>query len=100
MFVADAQQELCRPEWSNTKPNAGRRTQAALQRKTSWRTEGTLQSDELLTVAEIAERLQVKESWVYRHAELLGAYRLGKYLRFSWPMVVARLEQNAAVRQS
>ena len=49
--------------------------------------------DEILTVSEIAERLRVQASWVYAHADLLGAYRLGKYLRFSWTRVLERLEQ-------
>jgi hypothetical protein len=54
--------------------------------------------DEILTVPEVAERLRVKLSWVYTHADLLGAYRLGKYLRFSWWRVRDRLNQAAAGR--
>jgi hypothetical protein len=46
----------------------------------------------LLTVEEVAIRLRVKRSWIYGHAEALGALRLGKYLRFSWPIVLERLE--------
>jgi hypothetical protein len=49
-------------------------------------------SEVLLTVEEIAARLRVKVSWVYRHADDLNAFRLGKYLRFSWPIVLDRLE--------
>ena len=49
--------------------------------------------DEILTVSEIAERLRVQPSWIYGHADLLGAYRLGKYLRFSWTRVLERLDQ-------
>ena len=49
---------------------------------------------ELLTVEEIARRLQVKESWVYSHADDLGAFRLGKYLRFSWVRVMEHLVQG------
>ena len=37
----------------------------------------------LLTVKEIAAVLQVQPSWVYPHADALGAFRVGKYLRFS-----------------
>jgi excisionase family DNA binding protein len=48
-------------------------------------------TQELLTVSELAERLQVKVSWVYTHADELGAYRLGKYLRFDWYRVLERL---------
>ena len=47
---------------------------------------------EILTVEEIATRLKVKTSWVYTHADALGAYKLGKYLRFSWDRVLERLE--------
>lgn len=50
----------------------------------------------LLTVAELAIRLRVKSSWVYAHADELGAYRVGKYLRFDWNVVVARLAAGAA----
>jgi hypothetical protein len=46
----------------------------------------------LLTVQEIADLLRVKPSWVYDHADDLGAFRLGKYLRFSLPRVLERLE--------
>ena len=37
----------------------------------------------LLTVSEVADLLRVKSSWVYDHADDLGAFRLGRYLRFS-----------------
>lgn len=47
--------------------------------------------DEFLTVQEVADRLRVKASWVYLHADELGAYRLGKYLRFSWQRVLERI---------
>ena len=47
----------------------------------------------LLTVEEVAVRLCVSRNWVYSHASELGVYRLGKYLRFSWPRVLERLEQ-------
>lgn len=52
---------------------------------------------ELLTVDDLASRLRVKRSWVYTHADDLGAYRLGKYLRFSWPRVVETLERSARI---
>jgi len=48
---------------------------------------------ELLTVEEVAVRLCVSRNWVYTHASELGVYRLGKYLRFSWPRVLERLAQ-------
>jgi excisionase family DNA binding protein len=48
----------------------------------------------LLTVEEVASRLRVKRSWVYSHADAIGAFRLGKYLRFSWETVLERLRQG------
>jgi hypothetical protein len=49
---------------------------------------------ELKTVNELAELLRLKPSWVYDHADDLGAFRLGKYLRFSLPRVMERLERG------
>ena len=51
-----------------------------------------LAPDDLITVDEVASKLRVKRSWVYSHADKLGAYRLGKYLRFSWERVLKHLE--------
>jgi hypothetical protein len=45
-----------------------------------------------LTVEDVAQRLRVKTNWVYRHADDIGVFRLGKYLRFSWPIVMERLK--------
>ncbi len=57
-------------------------------------TVGTTQDQrQLLTVAEVAVRLGVSRNWVYGHSSELGVYRLGKYLRFSWPRVLERLGQ-------
>lgn len=47
---------------------------------------------DLMTVGELAARLRVTASWVYGHADNLGVYRLGKYLRFDWGRVLDRLE--------
>jgi hypothetical protein len=47
--------------------------------------------NQLLTVDEVATRLSVSRNWVYNHADTIGGYRLGKYLRFSWPRVLERL---------
>ena len=56
----------------------------------------TLNHHDLLTPAELAERLKVPKSWVFeqtrqrakvRNAKPLPCIRLGKYLRFSWPKV-------------
>jgi len=53
-------------------------------------------SDELLTVSEVAMRLRVKVSWVYANADKLGVVRVGKYLRFLWPIVLERLGNASA----
>jgi hypothetical protein len=45
----------------------------------------------VLTVPDLASRLQVAPTWVYAHSDALGAYRLGKYLRFDWSRVLERL---------
>ncbi len=49
--------------------------------------------EEILTVQQVAERLQLRPSWVYTHADELGAYRTGKYIRFRWQRVLERLER-------
>jgi hypothetical protein len=54
---------------------------------------------DLLTVNELADWLRVNQSWVYVHADELGVYRLGKYLRFALPRVLERLEAGA-IRQA
>jgi hypothetical protein len=51
----------------------------------------TQEAQELLTVDDLATRLQVPRSWVYSHSEDLGAYKLGKYVRFDWERVRERL---------
>ena len=48
--------------------------------------------DGLMTASELAARLRVTSSWVYSHADNLGAYRVGKYIRFDWGRVLERLE--------
>jgi excisionase family DNA binding protein len=49
-----------------------------------------------LTVEEVAERLKVSVSWVYRHKDLLGAVRLGDRLwRFPEQEFTARLAGQA-----
>jgi excisionase family DNA binding protein len=49
---------------------------------------------DLITVEEVASKLRVKKSWVYTHANGIGVYRLGKYLRFSWPRVLECLDMK------
>jgi hypothetical protein len=55
-----------------------------------------LNPSDILTPHQLAERLQVKPSWVFeqtrnrakvRNANPLPCIRLGKYLRFSWSQV-------------
>jgi excisionase family DNA binding protein len=55
-------------------------------------------SGELLTVAEVAQLLKVPVSWVYersrrRSIDRMPHFKLGKYLRFSEPEVLAWLER-------
>jgi hypothetical protein len=50
-------------------------------------------TQELLTVHDLATRLKVPRSWVYSHSADLGAYKLGKYLRFDWERVRERLSK-------
>jgi hypothetical protein len=52
---------------------------------------GTCQA-KVLTVGELANALRVKTSWVYVHADELGALRIGKYLRFLLPDVIELLK--------
>ena len=54
-------------------------------------------TQDLLTVEDLATKLRVPPSWVYSHSKDLGAYKLGKYLRFSWARVLGRLEHLATV---
>ena len=59
-------------------------------------TQGSMAMDSrLMTVEEVAIRLKLKKSWIYAHANDLGAYRLGKYLRFSWPRVLEHLDRGS-----
>jgi hypothetical protein len=58
---------------------------------------------ELLTPAQLAERLQVKKSWVYEQTRTRGSVRdpdplphirLGKYRRFVWDDVWAWVQRR------
>lgn len=56
-----------------------------------------LEAKDILTPAELAKRLKVDVSWVYEKSRPRGKFtgeplpvlRVGKYLRFAWPDVVA-----------
>jgi hypothetical protein len=47
----------------------------------------------ILTAEEVAVRLRVGRPWIFKHADQLGVFRLGRFLRFSWP-VVERLSRK------
>ena len=56
---------------------------------------------DILTLAELAERLKVSERWVYEKSRRrcpnpLPAIHIGRYLRFDWLEVSAWLRQQVA----
>jgi excisionase family DNA binding protein len=55
-------------------------------------------SERLLIAFEVAERLNVPESWVRAEtrADRLPHVQLGRYRRYDWPAVVAWLEERRA----
>lgn len=57
-----------------------------------------MSSEELITVEELAKRLNVPISWVYQRTRLgqeaIPHVKMGKYVRFNWHQVVAFLEEN------
>lgn len=60
-----------------------------------------LRPEEILTPEELAERLKVPISWLYKKTARHGpksipVLRCGRYLRFSWPDVCAWLRSNQA----
>ncbi len=55
-----------------------------------------METEPLITVIEAASLLRVKPSWIYANADFLGAYRLGKYLRFSQQEILKRLRERGA----
>jgi len=66
-----------------------------------------VQPMEILTPEQLAERLQVKRSWVYeqtryradiRNCDPLPFIKLGLYLRFDWKDVLAWLERQKHFR--
>jgi hypothetical protein len=68
----------------------------ANQREDSMTDGNELETPEtLLNARELADKLQLPPSWIYDHADELGAYRLGKYLRFSFRRVLERLARGA-----
>jgi len=62
-----------------------------------------LRAEDILTPEQLAERLQVRKSWVFeqtrnrakvRNENPLPCIRLGKYIRFSWPAVCEWLDSQ------
>lgn len=57
-----------------------------------------MQAQELITVQDLAKRLNVPVSWVYqrtsRGQHSIPHIKMGKYVRFSWSQVVQFLEEN------
>jgi hypothetical protein len=62
----------------------------------------TLDPADILTVAELASRLKVRETWVYetlrtrKKSNSLPYFKVGKYLRFSWRAVCLWLNANGS----
>ena len=59
----------------------------------------TIVHTDLLTRAELAERLKVPKSWIYEKTRLrsrdpLPVLRIGKYMRFHWPDIVTWLQAH------
>jgi hypothetical protein len=57
--------------------------------------------EDILTPQELSERLKLPVSWIYEkcrtgggHGNPLPVLRCGRYLRFSWPDVVAWMRSN------
>jgi hypothetical protein len=58
---------------------------------------------DILTPAELSKRLKLPLSWIYEksrkrgeHDNPLPTLRCGRYLRFSWPDVVAWMRSNSS----
>jgi len=56
-------------------------------------------TEELITVRELARRLNVPVSWIYRRTRLgqeaIPHVRIGKYVRFDWFQVLQFLKESA-----
>lgn len=55
-------------------------------------------AQELLTVEDLAELLQVTPSWVYEHKSQIPHIKLGKYLRFPKPEIERWIASLYALR--
>ena len=64
---------------------------------------GILEASDILTPAELSQRLKVSLNWIYQQTRERGrngrkpmpCLRAGRYLRFSWPDVCAWLRSEA-----
>ena len=56
----------------------------------------SLEAGDILTPEELAQRLKVPLSWIYKKSAANGmpVLRCGHYLRFSWPEVCAWLRSE------
>ncbi len=59
-----------------------------------------LSPEDIINPKELAARLKVPESWVFektrkRQKNPLPAFRIGRYIRFSWSAVAAWLESTS-----
>lgn len=52
----------------------------------------------ILTPKQLAERLQVPVSWVYKQKGSMPVLKCGKYLRFDWQAVVEWLRNGVHTR--
>jgi excisionase family DNA binding protein len=64
----------------------------------------TFSPADLLTPAELAERLKVPQSWVYEqmrpsHHSSMPVLRAGRHLRFSWTAICAWMAGNPPLRR-
>jgi hypothetical protein len=60
--------------------------------------------EDILTAAELANRLKVSEAWLKektrsRNRNKIPTLRLGRYIRFHWPDVCRWLQTNSGVGQ-
>lgn len=57
-----------------------------------------MQTEEFITVGDLAKRLKVPASWVYQRTRLgqeaIPHVKMGKYVRFNWNEVIAFLRAD------
>lgn len=64
----------------------------------------SISPEDILTPTELAKRLKVGKGWVFektrkRQQNPIPVFRIGRYIRFSWPAVVAWLESTRERRK-